>query len=90
MRMLSLGRSSILNLADRGELTRLHFGRATAAIWGGADAAHRVLREKIRESHASAAASALGQAPLNDAAAGLRRSTVRYASMGRDPQEPES
>ena len=28
MRMLSLGRSSILNLADRGELTRLRFGRA--------------------------------------------------------------
>jgi len=27
-RQLSLGRSSILNLADRGELTRLHFGRA--------------------------------------------------------------
>jgi hypothetical protein len=27
MRMLGLGRSSILNLADRGELPRLHFGR---------------------------------------------------------------
>ena len=28
MRMLGLGRSSVLNLADRGELPRLRFGRS--------------------------------------------------------------
>jgi hypothetical protein len=33
MRMLSLGRSSVLNLADSGELTKLRFGRSVR-YWG--------------------------------------------------------
>jgi predicted DNA-binding transcriptional regulator AlpA len=49
MRMLSLGRSSILNLADRGELPRLHFGRRV--VFAVADV--EALVERRRSASAS-------------------------------------
>lgn len=50
--MLGLGRCSILNLADRGELPRLHFGRRVVFAVSDVEA----LVERRRRSSGSEAA----------------------------------
>jgi predicted DNA-binding transcriptional regulator AlpA len=50
MRMLSLGRSSVLGLADRGELPRLHFGRRVVYAIADVEAVIERRRAAAREA----------------------------------------
>jgi hypothetical protein len=66
MQMLRLGRSSVLALADRGELTRLHFGRAVRYSTEEIEALVQRRRAAGRAERETAASSA-GVVPAHPA-----------------------